>query len=238
MNRKFTFKTGEGKPLAIRANSADFTDTHLVKWDAASMSFVDAGMAVSSLSKKIKSLDMTYGASTVTYDTTDGINVKTQARITFSDDTTEDVNDEIEVPIIAGDGLIMDAVTDNTKAQFKLDPEHSVYMAAKPTAENAIPVYAKSSKSWISLLLPPLPLFLEMPTEDFRLELQKTTAMLLLKALLVRQLQKLANRLAPLVRKALSVLLDQPDQLALLGLRVMLVRRSRLKERQRRLMVI
>lgn len=154
-NRKFTFKTGEGKPLAIRANSADFTDAHLVKWDVASMSFVDAGVAVSSLSKKIKSLDMTYGASAVTYDTTDGINVKTQARITFSDNTTEDVNDEIEMPIIAGDGLIMDAVTDNTKAQFKLDPEHSVYMAAKPTAENAIPVYAKSSKSWISLATTP-----------------------------------------------------------------------------------
>lgn len=155
VNRKFTFKTGEGKPLAIRANSADFTDAHLVKWDAASMSFVDAGVAVGSLSKKIKSLDMTYGASTVTYDTTDGINVKTQARITFSDNTTEDVNDEIEMPIIAGDGLIMDAVTDNTKAQFKLDPEHSVYMAAKPTAENAIPVYAKSSKSWIGLATTP-----------------------------------------------------------------------------------
>lgn len=45
-NRKFVFKTGEGKPLAIRANSADFTDAHLVKWDAASMSFVDAGVGV------------------------------------------------------------------------------------------------------------------------------------------------------------------------------------------------
>lgn len=154
-NRKFVFKTGEGKPLAVRANSADFTDAHLVKWDAASMSFVDSGVAVNSLSKKIKSLDMTYGASAVTYDTTDGINVKTQARITFSDDTTEDVNDEIEMPIIAGDGLIMDAITDNTKAQFKLDPEHSVYMATKPTAENAVPVYTKSSKSWISLVATP-----------------------------------------------------------------------------------
>lgn len=45
-NRKFVFKTGEGKPLAIRANSADFTDAHLVKWDAASMSFVDAGETI------------------------------------------------------------------------------------------------------------------------------------------------------------------------------------------------
>lgn len=45
-NRKFVFKTGEGKPLAIRANSADFTDAHLVKWDATSMSFVDAGETI------------------------------------------------------------------------------------------------------------------------------------------------------------------------------------------------
>ena len=45
-NRKFVFNTGEGKPLAVRANSADFTDAHLVKWDAASMSFVDAGVGV------------------------------------------------------------------------------------------------------------------------------------------------------------------------------------------------
>ena len=46
VNRKFVFKTGEGKPIAIRANSADFTDAHLVKWDATSMSFVDAGETI------------------------------------------------------------------------------------------------------------------------------------------------------------------------------------------------
>ena len=45
-NRKFVFKTGEGKPIAVRANSADFTDAHLVKWDATSMSFVDAGETI------------------------------------------------------------------------------------------------------------------------------------------------------------------------------------------------
>lgn len=45
-NNKFVFKEGEGLPLAIRADSATFTDAHLVKWDAASMSFVDAGETV------------------------------------------------------------------------------------------------------------------------------------------------------------------------------------------------
>lgn len=150
-NRKFVLKAGEGLPIAIRANSTDFTDAHLVKWDATKNSFVDAGVDVSSFSKKIKSLDLSYGAQVVTYDTSDGMNIKSQARITYSDDTTEDVNDEIEIPIVAGDGLNMDAITDNSKAVFKIDPEHSVYMVTKPTVENAVPVYAKSSKSWISL---------------------------------------------------------------------------------------
>ena len=67
-DNKFVFKSGEGKPLAIRADSADFTDAHLVRWDAVSMSFVDSGTAIGSLSKKIKSLDMTYGTPAVTYD--------------------------------------------------------------------------------------------------------------------------------------------------------------------------
>lgn len=52
-NRKFVFKTGEGKPLAVRANSADFTDAHLVKWDAASMSFVDADETIDGIKKYI-----------------------------------------------------------------------------------------------------------------------------------------------------------------------------------------
>lgn len=47
---RFTFNSGEGKPLAVRANSADFTDAHLVKWDAATNSFVDAGIAAAGVS--------------------------------------------------------------------------------------------------------------------------------------------------------------------------------------------
>ena len=150
-NNKFTFKTGEGLPIAIREDSTKFTNAHLVKWDATKKSFVDAGIDVASLSKKIKSLDLSYGAQVVTYDTADGMNVKSQARITYSDDTTEDVNDEIEIPIVAGDGLNMDAITDNSKVVFKIDPEHSVYMEETPTTENAVPVYAKSSNSWTGI---------------------------------------------------------------------------------------
>ena len=99
----------------------------------------------------IKSIDLSYGEQSVTYSSSEGIGLTGAGKVTYTDNTVDDITKDLEIPIIAGDGLIMDAVTDNTKAQFKLDPEHSVYMAAKPTAENAVPVYAKSSKSWISL---------------------------------------------------------------------------------------
>lgn len=57
-NNKFVFKEDEGSPLAIRADSGTFTDTHLVKWDAASKSFVDAGVDISGLSKAVKAVSI------------------------------------------------------------------------------------------------------------------------------------------------------------------------------------
>lgn len=62
-DNKFVFKEGEGHPLAIRADSTAFTDAHLVKWDAANNSFVDAGVAVADINTNIdKKLDKTGGA--------------------------------------------------------------------------------------------------------------------------------------------------------------------------------
>ena len=57
-NNKFVFKEDEGNPLAIRADSGTFTDAHLVKWDAASKSFVDAGVGISELSKAVKAVSI------------------------------------------------------------------------------------------------------------------------------------------------------------------------------------
>ena len=57
-NNKFVFKEDEGSPLAIRADSGTFTDTHLVKWDTASKSFVDAGVGISGLSKAVKAVSI------------------------------------------------------------------------------------------------------------------------------------------------------------------------------------
>lgn len=53
-NNKFTFKTGEGLPIAIREDSANFTNAHLIKWDSAKNSFVDAGETVDSLKQYVQ----------------------------------------------------------------------------------------------------------------------------------------------------------------------------------------
>lgn len=47
----FAFNDGEGMPLAIRADSADFTDLHLVKWNASKKAFEDAGASVADIQK-------------------------------------------------------------------------------------------------------------------------------------------------------------------------------------------
>ena len=51
-NNKFVFNTAEGLPIAIRAQASDFTDAHLVKWDATKNAFVDAGYTGEDIASK------------------------------------------------------------------------------------------------------------------------------------------------------------------------------------------
>lgn len=48
-DNNFTFNQGEGLPIAVRDDSAAFTDKHVIIWDAAGDKFVDGGKAVSDL---------------------------------------------------------------------------------------------------------------------------------------------------------------------------------------------
>mgnify|MGYP004645659399 CR=1 FL=1 len=150
-NNKFVFKDGEGLPLAIRADSNQFVDGCLVKWDASTNSFVRSDLTDENVGKKIDKIDFSNGQATVTFDTADGMTLAGTGQLTHSDKSTSQIGTDIEIPIIPGDGVIMDATTNANHVTVKVDPEHSVYMAATPTAENAIPMYAKSSKSWVGL---------------------------------------------------------------------------------------
>lgn len=62
----------------------------------------------------IVSFDFPHGQETVTYDTTDGITMTGQARLTDSNGKTNDVATDISIPIFSGQGIDIGAKADNT----------------------------------------------------------------------------------------------------------------------------
>lgn len=52
-NGKFTFNSGEGNAVAVRADGSLMTNGHLVKWDATALKFVDAGKSVDDFVEKV-----------------------------------------------------------------------------------------------------------------------------------------------------------------------------------------
>lgn len=77
----------------------------------------DAGVGIDTMTD----LDLTYGNITVDYNTTDGMTINGQARFTYDGGTTKDVPMDIEVPIVAGEGVTIDKVNGQEKVEVKLD---------------------------------------------------------------------------------------------------------------------
>lgn len=77
----------------------------------------DAGIGIDTMTD----LDLTYGDTTVTYDTTDGMAINGQARFTYNGGTTKDVTMDVEVPIVAGDGITIDKKADAEQVEIKAD---------------------------------------------------------------------------------------------------------------------
>ena len=71
---------------------------------------------------ELKSIAFPHGQETVTYDTTDGITLDATASLTHgvSNDTT-DVPTTLSVPLIAGNGISMDADTTSSKVKINVD---------------------------------------------------------------------------------------------------------------------
>lgn len=121
-NGVFTFKTGEGAPIATRADSSTFTAEHLVKWDNAKKRFVDAGKSISEVGKTPKSIDAVNGAFTaVNYDTTDGITLESNAKIINTDDSEYTATLLQEIPIKGGDNITIDKASGSEFVEIKLD---------------------------------------------------------------------------------------------------------------------
>ena len=66
-------------------------------------------------------LDLTYGNATVDYNTTNGMTVNGQARFTYGGGTTKDVTMDMEIPIVAGEGITVGKKASEEKVEVKLD---------------------------------------------------------------------------------------------------------------------
>lgn len=67
----------------------------------------------------IVSFDFPHGQETVTYDTTDGITMTGQARLTDDTGATNDIAATVSIPIKAGEGISIDATADGTGVEVK-----------------------------------------------------------------------------------------------------------------------
>lgn len=122
-NRKFVFKAGEGHPLAIRADSSQFTDAVLVKWNATTKAFEPAGGTWQDLLNKIEitDIDLTLGNETVLYDTTNGIQLSATGKITRKDGTSEQPQVDLDIPVVSGNGITIEKAADKEQVIIKVN---------------------------------------------------------------------------------------------------------------------
>lgn len=76
----------------------------------------DAGRGIDTLT----AVDLTYGNATVTYDTTAGMTINGTTRFTYTDGN-HDANMAIEVPVVAGEGIVIGKKASEEKVEVKLD---------------------------------------------------------------------------------------------------------------------
>lgn len=122
-NRKFVFKAGEGHPLAIRADSSQFTDAVLVKWNATKMAFEPASGTWQNLLNKIEitDIDLTLGDETVLYNTTNGIQLSATGKITRKDGTSEQPQVDLDIPVVPGNGVTIEKAADKEQVVVKVN---------------------------------------------------------------------------------------------------------------------
>ena len=85
-------------------------------------------------------LDLTYGNTTVDYNTTDGMSINSQARFTYDGGTTKDVTMDIDVPIVAGEGITINKQATGQKVEIKV--EDGKYIPTWAPTDGQLYVYA------------------------------------------------------------------------------------------------
>ena len=103
----------------------------------------DAGVGINTMTD----LDLTYGNTTVTYNTNDGMTINGQARFTYDGGTTKDVTMDIDVPVVAGEGITIDKVNGQEKVEVKLDTAFTDKYLEKVTTGNRDQAYTIDSEN-------------------------------------------------------------------------------------------
>ena len=113
--------SGDGAPVTTRADSDYLVDGHLLQWDATKRRLVDSKHSVSDFEAEntITKINLTYGDVNVIYDTTDGIQVISKGQIEFEKGSPENIDIHFDVPIIAGDGILIDKDWNSNKIVIK-----------------------------------------------------------------------------------------------------------------------
>lgn len=95
-------------------------------------------------------IQMQYGEESVTYDTTDGLTVNATGKVTYNTDVpgqSVQCDTQMNVPIVPGTGIVIDADSTNTKVNIKVDTGHVPYVASLPTI-NKVLYYNPYLKKW------------------------------------------------------------------------------------------
>ena len=107
------------QPIATRDVYSNFTNGHKVKAEVDSsqknVKFIDGGKddGINSLTNA----DLTFADTTVQYDTTDGIQLTSTGRFTYTDGT-HDATIDLDLPIVGKDGITINKAADSEKIEI------------------------------------------------------------------------------------------------------------------------
>ena len=83
--------------------------------------------------------DLTYGNVTVTYNTTDGIGINGTMRQTYGD-TNHDSTVDMNIPLVPGNGILIDKQAGTERVEVKLDSSRSITATGLTASENGMSV--------------------------------------------------------------------------------------------------
>lgn len=119
---RFTLDGGQSYDIAVSLNASGVTfdnSNTTIQSTNVQDALVELFEMMETQKNSISSFSLTEGQETILYDTTDGITVSANGKITRKDGTEETFETEYNLPIVGGDGVLIDASLQNDKIVIK-----------------------------------------------------------------------------------------------------------------------